>query len=147
MSRTKYDNEFKVMIVELLNSGIKTEQVGNDYGLNISMISRWKREYKSKLGDFSKKRVLSAEEQELKALKYKTKAQDSTLLGDVDRAFDKKDWGFINDPRSIEFRIYEEVVLWHYLIHQGFIPAYYGLIVLSEELILAIENELLYLKQ
>lgn len=69
MARTKYDNEFKVMIVELLNSGIKTEQVGNDYGLNISMISRWKREYKSKLGDFSKKRVLSAEEQELKALK------------------------------------------------------------------------------
>jgi transposase len=45
MARTKYDNEFKVMIVELLNSGIKTEQVGNDYGLNISMISRWKREY------------------------------------------------------------------------------------------------------
>jgi len=27
----KYDNEFKVMIVELLNSGIKTKQVSEDY--------------------------------------------------------------------------------------------------------------------
>ena len=39
MARTKYDNEFKVMIVELLNSGIKTEHVSNDYGLNVRMIS------------------------------------------------------------------------------------------------------------
>jgi transposase len=69
MARTKYDNEFKVMIVELLNSGIKTAQVSNDYGLNVNTISRWKREYKSRFGDFSKKRILSAEEQELKALK------------------------------------------------------------------------------
>jgi len=27
----KYDNEFKVMIVELLNSGIETKQVSEDY--------------------------------------------------------------------------------------------------------------------
>jgi len=69
MARKKYDNEFKVMIVELLESGIKTQQVSNEYGLNPNMISRWKREYKSKFGDFSKKRLLSAEEQELKTLK------------------------------------------------------------------------------
>ena len=42
----KYDNEFKVMIVELLNSGIKTKQVSEDYGLSLSMVGRWKREYK-----------------------------------------------------------------------------------------------------
>jgi len=69
MARKKYDNEFKVMIVELLESGIKTKQVSNEYGLNANMISRWKREFKSKFGDFSKKRLLSAEEQELKTLK------------------------------------------------------------------------------
>ena len=69
MVRKKYDNEFKVMIVELLESGIKTQQVSNEYGVNASMIGRWKREYKSKFGDFSKKRLLSAEEQELKTLK------------------------------------------------------------------------------
>ena len=63
----KYENEFKATIVELLNSGIKTKQVSEDYGLNMSMIGRWKREYKLKSGDFSKKRVVSKEEQELKA--------------------------------------------------------------------------------
>jgi transposase len=48
----KYDNEFKVMIVALLNSGIKTKQVSDDYGLSLSMIGRWKREYKLKSEDF-----------------------------------------------------------------------------------------------
>jgi len=51
----KYDNEFKLMIIELLNSGIKTKQVSEDYSLNLSMVVRWKREYKLKSGDFSKK--------------------------------------------------------------------------------------------
>ncbi len=40
----KYDNEFKVMIVELLNSGIKTKQVSEDYRLSLSMVGRWKRD-------------------------------------------------------------------------------------------------------
>jgi len=93
MARTKYDNEFKVMIVELLNSGIKTEQVGNDYGLNISMISRWKREYKSKLGDFSKKRVLSAEEQEFKVLKKELRnvKEERDILKKAVSIFSKSD--------------------------------------------------------
>jgi len=65
----KYDNEFKVMIVELLQSGIKATQVSQEYGLNISMIGRWRREYATKSGDFSKKREISQEEQELRSLK------------------------------------------------------------------------------
>ncbi|QVY66861.1 IS3 family transposase [Polaribacter sp. Q13] len=69
----KYDNEFKVMIVELLNSGIKTKQVSEDYGLSLSMVGRWKREYKLQSGDFSKKKELSIEAQELKALKKELK--------------------------------------------------------------------------
>jgi transposase len=40
----KHDNEFKVMIVELLNSGIKTKQVSEDYNLSLNMIGRWRRE-------------------------------------------------------------------------------------------------------
>lgn len=51
----KYDNEFKVMIIELLNSGIKTKQVSNDYDLSLSLVGRWKLEYKLKSGCFSKK--------------------------------------------------------------------------------------------
>ena len=40
----KHDNEFKVMIVELLKLGIKPNQFVEEYGLNPGMISRWKRE-------------------------------------------------------------------------------------------------------
>jgi len=65
----KYDNEFKVMIVELLKSGIKAKQVSEEYSLNVSMIGRWRREYAAKSGDFSKKRESTIEEQELKVLK------------------------------------------------------------------------------
>ena len=49
----KYAHEFKVMIVELLNSGIKTEQVSEDCGLSLSMFGHWKGEYKFKSGDIS----------------------------------------------------------------------------------------------
>jgi transposase len=65
----KHDNEFKVMIVELLNSGMKTKQVSEEYNLSLNMIGRWRREYKLKSGDFTKKKELSVEAQQLKALK------------------------------------------------------------------------------
>ena len=74
MVKKNYDNDFKVMIVELLDSGLKAKQVGLDYGLNASMIGRWKREYKSKSGDFSKKHILSADQQELKRLTKELRA-------------------------------------------------------------------------
>jgi transposase len=65
----KHDNEFKVMIVELLNSGMKTKQVSEEYNLSLNMIGRWRREYKLKSGDFTKKKELSVEAQQLKSLK------------------------------------------------------------------------------
>jgi transposase len=65
----RYDNELKVTIVELLQSGIKAKQLSEDYGIQPSVISRWKKDYESKSGDFSKKRELTKEEQELKALR------------------------------------------------------------------------------
>ena len=61
----KHDNEFKVMImimiVQLLKSGSKAKQIGEEYGLNRGMISRWKREFATRSGDFSKKKVLTVE--------------------------------------------------------------------------------------
>ncbi|MFL0076378.1 IS3 family transposase [Tenacibaculum maritimum] len=65
----KYDNDFKVMLVELLKSGRKAKSLSEEYGVNDGVIRRWKREYEAKSGDFSKKRELSVEAQELKALK------------------------------------------------------------------------------
>ena len=65
----KYENDFKVMIVELLKSDRSVKEVSDEYRLNDSMVRRWRREYETKAGDFSKKREISVEEQELKALK------------------------------------------------------------------------------
>ena len=69
MMRKKYDNDFKVMIVELLKSGRRAKEISDEYNINDGIIRRWKREYKAKSGDFSKKRELSIHEQELKLLK------------------------------------------------------------------------------
>ena len=65
----KYDNDFKVMIVELLKSGRTAKEISDEYSINDGIIRRWKREYEAKSGDFSKKREVSIEEQELKLLK------------------------------------------------------------------------------
>ncbi len=93
MARHKYDNEFKVMIVELLNSGIKTNQVSKDYGLNVSMISRWRREYKAKSGDFSKKKEVSLVDQELKALRKELRdiKEERDILKKAVSIFSKSD--------------------------------------------------------
>jgi len=76
-----YENEFKVMIVDLLNSGRRLKEVSEEYNLNDSMLRRWKREYLSKSGDFTKKRELTPEEQELKALKKELR--EITLERDI----------------------------------------------------------------
>jgi len=93
MTKQKYDNEFKVMIVELLNSGIKTKQVSNDYSLNVSMISRWRREYATKSGDFSKKREVSVQEQEFKALQkaFREVKMERDILKKAVSIFSKSD--------------------------------------------------------
>ena len=69
MEKKKYDNDFKVMIVELLKSGRSAKELSDEYTINSGVIRRWKREFEVKSGDFSKKRVVSAEELELKKKK------------------------------------------------------------------------------
>lgn len=69
MRKKKYDNDFKVMIVELLKSGQKTKSVSQEYNLDSGTVNRWRREYEAKSGDFSKKRELSQEELELRQLR------------------------------------------------------------------------------
>ncbi|MFL0102618.1 transposase, partial [Tenacibaculum maritimum] len=43
----KYDNDFKVMLVELLKSGRKAKSLSEEYGVNDGVIRRWKREYEA----------------------------------------------------------------------------------------------------
>lgn len=80
MART-YDNEFKVMIVELLHSGLPVKQVSKEYDLNDSMIRRWRREYELKSGDFSKPKVPSPEQQEIRRLQKELR--DAQLERDI----------------------------------------------------------------
>lgn len=68
MAKT-YETSFKVMIVELLQSGQSVKAISEEYSLNDSMIRRWRREYELKSGDFTKSRALSADQLELKRLK------------------------------------------------------------------------------
>lgn len=46
---TKYENDFKVMIVELLNSGRRVKEVSDEYNLNDSMIRRLRREFETRV--------------------------------------------------------------------------------------------------
>jgi len=69
MEKKKYENDFKVMIIELLESGRTAKELSDEYVINSGIIRRWRREFTAKSGDFSKKRELSVEELELKALK------------------------------------------------------------------------------
>jgi transposase len=76
-----YENDFKVLIVELVKSGRRVKEISEDYGLNDSMIRRWRREYEAKSGDFTKKKELSPEEIELKALRKELR--DVTMERDI----------------------------------------------------------------
>ena len=65
----KYENDFKVMLVELIKSGRSVKELSEEYEVSSGIIRRWNREFEAKSGDFSKKREQSKEELELKALK------------------------------------------------------------------------------
>ena len=67
--RRTYDNDFKVMLVELLKSGQRAKGLSEEYSINDSTIRRWRREYESKSGDFTKRQELSLEDKEIKRLK------------------------------------------------------------------------------
>ena len=58
-----------MIISSLFADVIQTRQISEEYDLDVNMINRWRREYESKMGNFSKRRELSIEERELKALK------------------------------------------------------------------------------
>jgi len=47
--RKYYKKEFKVMIVELIDNGQKISTISKEYGLNQSMVNRWKREFHNKI--------------------------------------------------------------------------------------------------
>jgi transposase len=93
MEKKKYENDFKVMLVELLESGRRAKELSEEYNINSGIIRRWKREFKSKSGDFSKKREVSKEELELKALKreFRDVKMERDILKKAVSIFSKSD--------------------------------------------------------
>ena len=77
----KYENDFKVLIVELLKSGRSAREVSEEYDLNANVIRRWKREFEANSGDFTKRKELSKEEKELRALRKELR--DVTMERDI----------------------------------------------------------------
>lgn len=69
MAHKSYDNEFKEMIVGLLQSGMSRKAVGDEYNLNYGMIGRWKREDAERNGNFADTVTPLKGDIELKALK------------------------------------------------------------------------------
>ncbi|MFT6200484.1 MAG: transposase [Vicingaceae bacterium] len=57
------------MIAELLISGKTAKEVSEEYNIQDGVIRRWRREYDAKSGDLSKKRIVSADELELRRLR------------------------------------------------------------------------------
>ncbi len=68
MVKRKHSNDFKLMIVELLQSGQSVEQVSSEYDLNGSMIRKWRKSYESPSGKFTVKQELSTEQLRVKEL-------------------------------------------------------------------------------
>ncbi len=65
---SKYDREFKIMAVELLNSGKSSEQVGKELGLGHDTARRWKNQLDS-IYESDFKKTLCSEQAELIQLK------------------------------------------------------------------------------
>ena len=64
----RYSNEFKEMIVELYNSGVKQHILMAEYGLSKSTVREW-RQQSATQGRFGSKEILSPEAHELKKVK------------------------------------------------------------------------------
>ncbi len=67
--------------------------MSKDYGVDYSNITRWKREYKAKSGDLTKKREYSKEGQEIKSLKkaLRDSEEEREILKKVVSIFSKSD--------------------------------------------------------
>ena len=68
MANRKHSDEFKTMIVELLESGQSVNQVSLEYDLNGSMIRKWRKFHESNTGVFTENKVLSEEQLRFKRL-------------------------------------------------------------------------------
>ena len=68
---TRYDKEFKIMLVELMLSGQRAEDLSKEYGVHAASIRGWKRSFLSNRESFtgSGRASLTPEQKEIRELK------------------------------------------------------------------------------
>ena len=64
----KYEDEFKLMIVALLQLGQSVKQVSEEYALNSSMIRKWLKSHEGNPGNFSTTSVLLEDQKRIRFL-------------------------------------------------------------------------------
>lgn len=79
----QYEKDFKLMIVELLQSGRIVKEVSQEYGLNDSMILRWLREYEDNRPSFTGKGITSLTDQEKEIKRLKPELRNSKMEVEV----------------------------------------------------------------
>lgn len=94
--RRSYDKEFKLMAVELMNSGKSSIEVGQDLGIAPDLVRRWKREYQQfNEGSFSGKGIPNMTVNEKEIYRLKKELSDSKLETEILKKaisiFSKKD--------------------------------------------------------
>lgn len=83
-TRRSFDKEFKLMTVELCNTGKSTNQVSKELGIRPDIVRRWRREFQTKQsGSFTGhgNPRLTAEQQEISNLKRRL--QEAELERDI----------------------------------------------------------------
>lgn len=79
----KYDKEFKTMLVELMLSGQRAEDLGKEYGVHAATVRSWKRVYLSNRESFTGSGTpsLSPEQKEIRELKKQLR--DANMERDI----------------------------------------------------------------
>lgn len=72
MEKKKYDEEFKIHIVELYESGQKQAHLAKEYNINPTSIATWVKNYR-RSGSFKAKDNMTEEQKEIKRLKSELK--------------------------------------------------------------------------
>jgi transposase len=82
--RRNYDKEFKIMAVELVESGKTTMEVANDLGIRRELVCRWRREYLDKTtGSFSGHGNSNFTDEQKEIAQLKKELRDTQMERDI----------------------------------------------------------------
>lgn len=89
---SKYDREFKIMAVELLNNGKSSEQVGKELGIGHDTARKWKNQLDSIYSEGSKEKTTNDQEELIRLKKELREVKlERDILKKAVRIFSKSD--------------------------------------------------------